>query len=188
MSAPAQHHILSVLVQNRPGVLARVSGLFARRGFNIFSLAVAPAEDEGFSRITIVVDVESSPLEQIVKQLFKLIEVVKISELDPRRSVERELLLATVRTTGVTGPQGAGSELRGDVVELVNIFEGKILAVGADAITVSLDGHPDKLDDFEDLLAGYGIVELQRTGRVALPKIDRQARLRAVNTKQGKGA
>ena len=97
MSTDMNHHILSVLVQNRPGVLARVAGLFARRDYNIFSLAVAPAEDEGFSRITIVVDVDSSPLEQITKQLFKLIEVVKISELDPRRSVERELLLATIR-------------------------------------------------------------------------------------------
>ncbi|MSY76987.1 MAG: acetolactate synthase small subunit, partial [Actinobacteria bacterium] len=144
------YHILSVLVQNRPGVLARVSGLFARRGYNIFSLAVAPTEDDAFSRITVVVDVESTPLEQIVKQLFKLIEVVKISELDPRRSVERELLLATVRAT---------SDDRGQVVELANIFEGKILAVGVDAITVSLDGHPDNLDDFEDLLRGYGIVE-----------------------------
>ena len=102
-------------------MLARVAGLFARRGFNIFSLAVAPAEDDGFSRITIVVDVESTPLEQITKQLFKLIDVVKISELDPRRSVERELLLATVRAT---------PDQRGQVVELVNIFEGKILAVG----------------------------------------------------------
>jgi acetolactate synthase-1/3 small subunit len=165
------HHILSVLVQNRPGVLARVASLFARRDYNIFSLAVAPAEDEGFSRITIVVDVETTSLEQIVKQLFKLIEVVKISELDPRRSVERELLLATVRST---------AEQRGQVIELVNIFEGKILAVGPEAITVSLDGNPDKLDDFEELLAGYGIVELQRTGRVALPKLDRSARLRAV--------
>jgi acetolactate synthase-1/3 small subunit len=171
MSDTIHHHILSVLVQNRPGVLARVSGLFARRGFNIYSLAVAPAEDEGFSRITIVVDVEDTPLEQVTKQLFKLIEVVKISELDPRRCVERELLLATVRAT---------PEQRGQVVELVNIFEGKILAVGAEAITVSLDGQPDKLDDFEELLASYGIVELQRTGRVALPKLDRDARLRAV--------
>jgi acetolactate synthase-1/3 small subunit len=170
MSTDRQHHILSVLVQNRPGVLARVAGLFARRGFNIFSLAVAPAEEPGFSRITIVVDVEDTPLEQVTKQLFKLIEVVKISELDPRRSVERELLLATVRAT---------PEQRGQVIELVNIFEGKILAVGAEALTVSLDGHPDKLDDFEELLAGYGIVELQRTGRVALPKLDREARLRA---------
>jgi acetolactate synthase-1/3 small subunit len=167
------HHILSVLVQNRPGVLARVAGLFARRDYNIFSLAVAPAEEPGFSRITIVVDVDSSPLEQITKQLFKLIEVVKISELDPRRSVERELLLATVRSTG---------DNRSQIVELATIFEGKILAVGTEAITISLDGHPDKLDDFEELLAGYGIVELQRTGRVALPKLDREARLRAANS------
>jgi len=170
------HHILSVLVQNRPGVLARVAGLFARRDYNIFSLAVAPAEEEGFSRITICVDVEETPLEQIVKQLFKLIEVVKITELDPRRSVERELLLATVRTT---------NDQRSQVIELVTVFEGKILAVGAEAITVSLDGHPDKLDDFEALLAGYGIVELQRTGRVALPKLDRHSRLRAVKGKTG---
>ena len=168
------HHILSVLVQNRPGVLARVAGLFARRGYNIFSLAVAPTEDDLFSRITIVIDVDSSPVEQIVKQLFKLIEVVKISELDPRRCVERELVLATVRVT---------PENRGQVVELTNIFEGKILAVGVEAITVSLDGNPEKLDDFEELLRGYGIVELQRTGRVALPKLDREARLRAVKGK-----
>jgi acetolactate synthase I/III small subunit len=95
-SAPT-HHMLSVLVQNKPGVLARVASLFARRGYNIFSLAVAPTDDPEFSRISIVVDVESAPLEQIVKQLFKLIEVVRISELDPRKSVERELMVATVR-------------------------------------------------------------------------------------------
>ena len=167
------HHILSVLVQNRPGVLARVAGLFARRDYNIFSLAVAPAEAQGFSRITIVDDVDSAPLEQITKQLFKLIEVVKISELDPLHSVERELLLATVRVS---------AENRGQVVELATIFEAKVLAVGVEALTISLDGHPDKIDDFEDLLAGYGIVELQRTGRVALPKLDREARLRAANS------
>jgi acetolactate synthase-1/3 small subunit len=177
MSELNSHHILSVLVQNRPGVLARVAGLFARRGFNIYSLAVAPAEDEGFSRITIVVDVAPSTLEQITKQLFKLIEVVKISELDPMRCVERELLLATVRAT---------PDQRGQVVELTNIFEGKILAVGGEAITVSLDGHPDKLDDFEDLLTTYGIVELQRTGRVALPRLDREARLRAASTSKNR--
>ena len=165
------HHILSVLVQNRPGVLARVSGLFARRGFNIFSLAVAPAEDAGMSRITIVVDLDSAPLEQITKQLFKLIDVVKISELDPRRSVERELLIATVRSS---------ADQRSEVQGLVDIFEGKIIAVAEEALTVSLEGHPDKLDDFEELLDGYGIVELQRTGRVALPKLDRGARLRAI--------
>ena len=168
-SAPLTHHILSVLVQNRPGVLARVASLFARRGYNIFSLAVAPTEDSELSRITIVVNVESSPLEQIVKQLFKLIDVVKISELDPRRSVERELMMATVKVP---------AEERGQIVELTNIFEGKILAVGVDALTVSLEGSPGKIDDFEELLRGYGIVELQRTGRVALPKLDKEARQR----------
>ena len=106
----ASHHILSVLVENKPGVLARVAGLFARRGFNIFSLAVAPTDDERFSRITVVVDVESAPLEQIVKQLDKLINVVKITELAPGDSVERELLLATVAAT---------PEIRGQVIELV---------------------------------------------------------------------
>ena len=141
MSNP-QHHILSVLVENRAGVLARVSSLFARRGFNIYSLAVAPTEDPDFSRITIVVDVESAPLEQVVKQLFKLIEVVRISELDPQRSVERELMIATVK---------AGADNRGQVVELTNIFEGKIIAVGGESMTVSLDGNPEKLDDFEEL-------------------------------------
>jgi len=175
MSAPSRHHILSVLVENRAGVLARVASLFARRGFNIYSLAVAPTEDERFSRITIVADVESATLEQIVKQLFNLIDVVKISELDPRTSVERELLLATVK---------AEPETRGQVVELVQIFEGKILAVGNNQLTVSLDGTPDKLDDFEELLRSYGIVELQRTGRVALPKLERESgRLRALKGK-----
>ena len=173
-SGHPNYHILSVLVQNRPGVLAGVASLFARRGYNIFSLAVAPTEDDALSRITVVVDVESAPVEQVVKQLFKLIEVVKISELDPRRCVERELLLATIRVT---------SENRGQVVELTNIFEGRILAVGVEAITVSLDGDPENLDDFEDLLRGYGIVELQRSGRVALPKLEREARLRAVKGK-----
>ena len=157
-----QHHLLSVFVQNRPGVLARVAGLFARRGFNIFSLAVAPSENEGMSRITIVVDAESAPLEQVTKQLFKLIEVVKISELDPRQSVDRELLLVTVRVA---------AEERSQVLELATIFDAKVLAVAFEALALSLEGQPDKLDDFEELLAAYGIVELQRTGRVALPKL-----------------
>ena len=168
------HHILSVLVQNRPGVLARVAGLFARRGYNIFSLAVAPTEDEDYSRITIVVDISATPLEQIVKQLFKLIDVVRITELDPRKSVERELMLATVRIDG---------EQRGQVVELANIFEAKVLAVGNDAMSLSMDGTPEKLDDFEELLKGYGIVESQRTGRVALPKLEREARKGALKGK-----
>ena len=168
------HHTLSVLVENRAGVLARVSGLFARRGYNIESLAVAPTDDERFSRITIVVDAESSPIEQITKQLFKLINVVKISELHPDDSIERELLLVTVK---------AAPESRGQVLELVQVFEGRILGVGHDEMTISLDGHPSKIDDFEELLRPYGIVELQRTGRVALPKLERTpSRLRPVRS------
>jgi acetolactate synthase I/III small subunit len=162
----ALHHTLVVLVENKAGVLARVSSLFARRGYNIYSLAVAPTEDERFSRITIVVDVESSPLEQITKQLYKLVNVVKISELDPRDSVERELMLATVRADAVG---------RGQVIELVNLFDGRIVDVGHDELTISLDGEPSRLDDLEDLLRPFGIVELQRTGRVALPKLERTA-------------
>jgi acetolactate synthase I/III small subunit len=159
-----RHHVLSVLVENRSGVLARVANLFSRRGYNIVSLAVAPTEDEQFSRITVVVDVESAPLEQIVKQLDKLVNVVQISELDPRHSVERELILATV-----TAPPS----VRGEVLELTQIFEGRILAVTRDELTVSLEGHPTKVEDFEEMLRPFGIREIQRTGRVALPRLNR---------------
>ena len=171
------HHILSVLVENKAGVLARVSGLFARRGFNIYSLVVAPTDDERFSRITIVVDVEAATVEQITKQLFKLIHVVKINELSAEDSVERELLLCTVKTD----PAG-----RSQVIELVQVFEGKIVDVGHDDLTIMLSGHPSKLDDFEDLMRPYGITELQRTGRVALPKLERQPpKLRSVAGRPG---
>jgi acetolactate synthase-1/3 small subunit len=166
------HHTLTVLVENKAGVLARVAGLFSRRGYNIESLAVAPTDDERFSRITIVVDAESSPIEQITKQLFKLISVVKISELEPANSVERELLLATVRADPVT---------RSQVIELVGVFEGKIVDVGSEALTVMLAGPPSKLNDFEDLLRPFGIADIQRTGRVALARLERNTpRLRSV--------
>lgn len=163
MSA-SRHHILSVLVENKSGVLARVASLFSRRGFNISSLAVAPTDDEHLSRITIVVDVASAPLEQVVKQLDKLVNVVSISELAPEEATERELLLATL---------SAGPLERGQIVQLVGIFGGQVVDVGADAITVVLAGAPSKVDDFEDLLRPLGIVELQRTGRVALPRLHR---------------
>ncbi|MGH2686596.1 MAG: acetolactate synthase small subunit [Actinomycetota bacterium] len=170
-----KHHTLSVLVENKPGVLSRVANLFSRRGYNIYSLAVAPTDDEHFSRITIVVDVESSPLEQITKQLFKLINVVKISELDPRSSVERELMLATVRAEPGT---------RSEIIELVDVFQGKIIDVGHGDMTVMLADTPDRLDACEDLLRTYGITELQRTGRVALPKLERMPpRLRSFKGK-----
>jgi acetolactate synthase-1/3 small subunit len=160
---PARHHLLSVLVENKAGVLTRVAGLFARRGYNIFSLAVAPTDDPRFSRISIVVDVESAPLEQIIAQLDKLINVVEISELHPSEAREAELLLATVF---------ADAGQRAQVIQLVSVFGGRIVDVGHDALTVMLAGAPDVLDDLEKLMRPYGIVELQRTGRVALPRLN----------------
>jgi acetolactate synthase-1/3 small subunit len=156
-------HTLVVLVENKAGVLARVSGMFARRGFNITSLAVAPTDDEKLSRITIVVDVEAAPLEQVVKQLDKLINVVQIRELAPESSVERELLVATI---------DASADQRGQIIDLVRIFDAKVLNLGHDRIMVSLSGSPSRVDDFEDLLRPYGIVELQRSGKVALARIN----------------
>ena len=164
MNRPQRHQTLSVLVENRSGVLARVSSLFARRGYNIISLAVAPSDDPSFSRITIVIDIETTSVEQITKQLFKLVHVVKITELDPDQAVERELLLATVAAAGPA---------RGEVIELVGLFDGRIEDVGHDALTVMAFGHPSRLDDLEDLLRPYGITDLQRTGRVALPRLER---------------
>jgi acetolactate synthase I/III small subunit len=177
MSNGRQHHILSVLVENRFGVLSRVAGLFSRRGYNIFSLAVSPTEDERFSRMTIVVDAESAPLEQVTKQLNKLVPVIKISELAADDAVERELMLVTAK---------ASAELRSQITELASIFEAKILDVGFDALTLLVAGTPDKLDAFTDLLRPYTIVELQRTGRIALPKLARKpAKLRAVKDRTG---
>jgi acetolactate synthase-1/3 small subunit len=159
------HHILSVLVENKAGVLSRVAGLFSRRGFNIYSLAVAPTDDhEHFSRITIVVDVESAPLEQVIMQLDKLVNVVSIGELAPSEAVERELLLVTIQV---------GPTERSQVIQLVDVFGGEVVSVGAQRLTVMLAGRPEKIDDFEGLLEQYTVVELQRTGRVALPKLDR---------------
>ena len=166
------HHILSVLVENKPAVLTRVTSLFSRRGFNIFSLAVSPTDDERFSRMTIVVDAESAPLEQVTRQLDKLINVVDIKELSEGQCVERELMLTTVR---------ADVASRGQVTELAAIFEAKILDVGTDALTVMCAGTPDQLDAMEDLLRPFGITDLQRTGRIALPRIPRATvRLAAV--------
>jgi acetolactate synthase-1/3 small subunit len=157
-----QFHVLVVKVENKPGVLTRVAGLFARRGFNIDTLAVAPTDDERFSRITISVDAESAPLEQVVKQLDKLVNVVEIRELDPAQSVERELMLVTIK---------APSPNRGEILDLVNIFEATVMNVGFDEMMLSIAGSPSRVDDFEQLLRPYGIVEIQRTGPVALPKL-----------------
>ena len=175
MNGTPQHHILSVLVENKFGVLSRVAGLFSRRGYNIFSLAVSPTEDERLSRMTIVVDAESAPLEQITKQLNKVIPVIKIVELSPDDAVVRELMLVTVK---------ASPEARSQITELASIFEAKIDDVGYDAITIQVAGAPSKLDAMSDLLQPFGIIELQRTGRIALPKLARRpAKLRAVKNR-----
>ncbi|HEV2993553.1 MAG TPA: acetolactate synthase small subunit [Acidimicrobiia bacterium] len=175
MAAPPRHHILSVLVENRFGVLSRISGLFARRGFNIVSLAVSPTEDERFSRMTIVVDADETPLEQVTKQLNKLIPVIKIVELSPDEAVERELMLVTVKAT---------ADGRSQITELAAIFEAKIEDVGYEAITIMVAGSPSKLDAMTDLLQPFGIAEVQRTGRVALPVLARRPTpLRAVRAR-----
>ena len=175
MATGSRHHILSVLVENRFGVLSRISGLFARRGFNIVSLAVSPTEDERFSRMTIVVDAEETPLEQVTKQLNKLIPVIKIVELSPDEAVERELMLVTVKAT---------ADARSQITELAAIFQAKIEDVGYEALTILVAGTPTKLDAMTDLLQPFGIAELQRTGRIALPLLARRPTpLRAVKTR-----
>jgi len=171
----ANHHILSVLVENKFGVLTRVSSLFSRRGYNIYSLAVSPTEDDRYSRMTVVVDGDADLVEQITKQLNKLIPVIKISELADSDAVERELMLVTIKGT---------ADARSQVTELASIFEAKILDVGYEAITMMVAGQPDKLDAMTDLLKPFGIVELQRTGRIALPKLSRQpSKLRVVKNR-----
>jgi acetolactate synthase-1/3 small subunit len=152
-------HTLSVLVENKPGVLARIAGLFSRRGFNIDSLAVGPTEHPEVSRMTIVVNVETSPLEQVTKQLNKLVEVIKVVELDTDFSVNRELLLVKVKAD-------AGS--RGQVLELVQLFRAKVVDVAADAVTIQIVGNQGKLEDFLRVLEPYGVRELVQSGVVAI--------------------
>ncbi|MEM9465411.1 MAG: acetolactate synthase small subunit [Actinomycetota bacterium] len=160
--ASPKWHTLVATVENKPGVLARVAGLFSRRGFNIHSLAVAPTDDERFSRITFTVDIEGTPLDQVVKQLDKLINVVDISELNPADSVERELMLITVEI-------GAS---RRELMEIVDDYRAYVLSEGDDRMMMSWSARPARLDELEARLRPFGIVELQRTGRVALPALD----------------
>jgi acetolactate synthase-1/3 small subunit len=152
-------HTLSVLVENKPGVLARIAGLFSRRGFNIDSLAVGPTEHPEISRMTIVVNVEESPLEQVTKQLNKLVEVIKIVELDSAASVSRELLLVKVK---------ADAASRGQVLEVVQLFKAKVVDVATDAVTIQVTGNQDKLEDFLRVVEPYGVRELVQSGMVAI--------------------
>jgi acetolactate synthase-1/3 small subunit len=152
-------HTLSVLVENKPGVLARVASLFSRRGFNIDSLAVGPTEHPEISRMTIVVNVEELPLEQVTKQLNKLVNVIKIVELDPEQSVQRELLLVKVKADLTT---------RSHVLETVNLFRAKVVDVAPDAVTIEATGTADKLEALIRVLEPFGIKELVQSGMVAV--------------------
>jgi acetolactate synthase-1/3 small subunit len=153
-------HILSVLVQNRPGVLARIALMFSRRGYNIHSLAVGPTEDEEISRLTIVVGTEAIQLEQIVKQLNKLVQVLKITELG-EDAVERELQLVKV---------AADSTTRNQIIELADVFRAKIVDVAHDSITIEAAGNPRKLEAMLDLLQPFGIREFVRSGTISLAR------------------
>ena len=152
-------HTLSVLVEDKPGVLARVAGLFSRRGFNIISLAVGPTEHPSVSRMTIVVSVEGLPLEQVTKQLNKLINVLKIVELDPAGAVERELLLVKVRADVTT---------RGQVLDAVQLFRAKVVDVAPDTVTIEATGDAGKLAAMLRVLEPFGIRELVQSGMVAV--------------------
>jgi acetolactate synthase-1/3 small subunit len=158
-------HTISVLVENKPGVLTRVASLFARRGFNIDSLAVGVTEDPNLSRMTIVCSAEDTPLEQITKQLYKLVNVIKIQDLDPDEMVDREMVLFKVNTP---------PERRHEVIEIANVFRAKIIDVGKNTVTIEATGASDKLAAMEDLLRSYGIKELARTGRIALSRSSRE--------------
>jgi acetolactate synthase-1/3 small subunit len=153
------NHTLSVLVENVPGVLARVSGLFSRRGFNIESLAVGPTENPEVSRMTIVVAVEELPLEQVTKQLNKLVNVIKIVELEPATAVRRELLLVKVR---------ADATVRSQVLETVQLFRAKVVDVSPEALTIEATGAGDKINALLRMLEPYGVRELVQSGMVAV--------------------
>jgi acetolactate synthase-1/3 small subunit len=166
-------HTVSILVENKPGVLMRVSSLFSRRGYNIHSLAVGPTENVEVSRMTVVVDLPDKPLEHVTKQLHKLINVLKIIELEPASSVVRELMLIKVRTDAAT---------RSQIFELAEVFRASIVDVTVDSVTAEVSGPPDKLAAFEELVRGYGIIELVKTGRVALARGARGIKDRQLRT------
>lgn len=154
-------HTLSVLVENKPGVLTRVAGLFARRGFNIESLSVGITEHDDISRMTIVVDGESAPLEQVRKQAQKLVNVLKIHDLDPAEMVDRELALLKVH---------APPAVRAEITSVAEIFRAKIIDVGRSTLTIEATGTNEKIEAMTDLLRPYGIKEMARTGKVALAR------------------
>ncbi|HKG50061.1 MAG TPA: acetolactate synthase small subunit [Actinomycetales bacterium] len=166
-------HTLSVLVEDKPGVLARIAGLFSRRGFNIDSLAVGPTEHHDISRMTVVVDVEDLPLEQVTKQLNKLVEVLKVVELEPQASVQRELMLVKVR---------ADLQTRSHVLETVQLFRAKVVDVSPDAVTIEATGNVDKLAALLRVLEPFGIREIVQSGMVAVARGPRSMADRALRS------
>lgn len=167
---------LSVLVENKPGVLSRISGLFSRRGFNIDSLAVGPTEHSDVSRVTIATDVEDTVLEQLTKQLNKLVEVLKIVELDPD-SIRRELVLVKVQ---------ADESNRGQVLEIIQLFKATSVDVSSDTITIEATGNPEKLISLLEMLEPYGVRELVQSGLVALGRGSRSIIDRSRKSERGK--
>jgi acetolactate synthase-1/3 small subunit len=154
-------HIISLLVENKPGVLTRIAGLFARRGFNIDTLAVGPTQDPALSRITLTLDGATQPIDQVTKQLHKLVNVLRIRDLEPSVTVARELALFKVSADGAT---------RGELMQLTDIFRGKIVDVSKRAVIVEVTGTADKIEAFEQMVRPYGLVEMVRTGEIAIAR------------------
>jgi acetolactate synthase-1/3 small subunit len=153
------NHVISVTVENKPGVLARVASMFARRDFNIHSLTVGPTEDPSRSRMTVVVD--GPEMEQIIKQLYKLVHTIKVTEHPPGEAVEREIMLVRVN---------AEPTRRSEILEAANVFEAKAVDVGANTVTFEVVGEPARLADFHEMMKTYGIVGLVKSGRIALAR------------------
>jgi acetolactate synthase-1/3 small subunit len=179
MSSHQKLHTISVLVENKPGVLTRIAGLFSARGFNIDSLAVGTTESPDLSRMTIVVNVETKPLEQVTKQLNKLINVIKILEHEAGSAVERELMLVKVRSDG---------DARQRIMEIASVFRVNVVDVTRNTLTLEATGKPEKLEALLELLEDFGIVELSRTGRIALSRGDRGIKERVLRPARAVGA
>jgi acetolactate synthase-1/3 small subunit len=154
-------HILSILVENKPGVLTRIAGLFARRGFNIDTLAVGPTDDETISRITLTLDGALHPIDQVTKQLHKLVNVLKIRDLEPEETLARELALFKVSADGAS---------RADVMQICEVFRAKIVDLGRRSLVVEVTGTCDKIEAFERLVRPFGLVEMARTGEIAIAR------------------
>ena len=154
-------HVVSILVENKPGVLARVAGLFARRGFNIQTLAVGPTDDPTLSRMTLTVDGALHPIDQVTKQLHKLVNVIKIRDLEPEETVARELALFKVSADG---------DSRGQIMQFTDIFRGKVIDVSKRSVTVEITGTDDKIEAFERMVRPFGLIEMVRTGEIAISR------------------